>query len=79
MVHSDWQTYMGSSKTLEEDIKKYGLQAFDREILHLCENKVTAAYMELVEQVERKVLETDEYYNGFIGGKINGKGLKPSR
>ena len=72
---SDWKEYWGSSKNLLEDIEKYGFENFSREILHLCESRGVASYLEMVEQVERRVLETDEYYNGIINVRIGGSNL----
>lgn len=74
-VDSDWKSYWGSSKNLAADIEKYGSENFEREILHLCETKGIASYLEMVEQVERKVLETDEYYNGIINVRIGGSNV----
>lgn len=72
---SDWKDYWGSSKNLLEDIEKYGIENFEREILHLCESRGIASYLEMVEQVERRVLETDDYYNGIINVRIGGSNL----
>ena len=66
---SDWKTYYGSSEEIQSLIENN--IPFKREILHLCESKGELSYMELVEQVNRKVLLTDEYYNGIIQVKIH--------
>ena len=69
---SDWKDYWGSSKILHADIEKYGKENFKREILSLHEQRRDVNYQELVEQVERKVLEKTlenglpEYYNENI-------------
>jgi hypothetical protein len=34
------------------------------------------SYLEASEQIERKVLLTDSYYNEFVGLKLHSKGLK---
>jgi predicted nucleic acid-binding Zn ribbon protein len=68
---SDWQYYWSSSDELKADVKKLGEENFIREILYLCANKGTMSYLELREQIDRRVLETDEYYNAFVGGKIH--------
>jgi len=78
-VESDWKDYYGSNKYLNEERELIGNDAYKREILHLCTNKAECAYLELVEQVERKVLLSDEYYNGFIGTKCGPKGLNRLR
>jgi len=73
---SDWQTYWSSSDELKLDVAKLGEQNFRRTILHLCKNKGTCNYLEAREQFERRVLETDEYYNGWISCKIGKNQVK---
>lgn len=75
-VFSDWQSYFSSSEELKNDVAKLGEGNFVREILYLCPNKGTMSYLELREQIDRRVLETDEYYNGFVGGKIHKSHVK---
>lgn len=69
---SDWQTYWGSSDRLNEDIKKLGEQNFSREILYFCKSRAEMSYIEAREQFDRRVLETDEYYNGIINVRVGG-------
>jgi|TARA_B110000858_G_scaffold167106_1_gene194805 hypothetical protein len=69
---SDWKTYWGSSEKLVDDVEKLGEHRFTREIIYYCSNRGTASYLEAQEQFERKVLETDEYYNGIINVRIGG-------
>ncbi len=71
-VDSDWQEYYGSSDELNADIDKLGKQNFKREILHYCTSKAETSYLEAKEQFERKVLETEEYYNGHIQVRVHG-------
>ena len=73
---SDWQQYWSSSEELKKDVQSLGEENFTREILYLCANKGTMSYLELREQIDRRVLETDEYYNGFVGGKIHKSHVK---
>lgn len=75
-VQSDWKDYYGSSKELLEDIEKVGKDKIKRTVLHLCKSKTQCSYYEMKEQVEREVLLREDYYNGFIGGKISGKFLE---
>ena len=75
-VLSDWQKYWSSSEELKKDVQTLGEDNFTREILYLCSNKGTMSYLELREQIDRRVLETDEYYNGFVGGKIHKSHVK---
>ena len=69
---SDWRTYWGSSAHLVDDVLRLGEHRFTREILHYCPSRGVASYLEAQEQFERKVLETDEYYNGIINVRIGG-------
>jgi len=72
---SDWKTYWGSSAQLIDDVEKLGEHRFTREILYYCPNRGTASYLEAQEQFERKVLETDDYYNGIINVRIGGSNI----
>jgi len=67
---SDWRTYWGSSDHLNADVKKLGPDKFTREIIHYCPSRGILSYMEAKEQFDRKVLETDEYYNGIINVRV---------
>ena len=69
---SDWKTYWGSNAHLVDDVLRLGEHRFTREILHYCPSRGVASYLEAQEQFERKVLETDEYYNGIINVRIGG-------
>jgi hypothetical protein len=67
---SDWKHYYGSSKRLLADVELYGKDAFTREILYMCANKSQCSYLELREQMDRRVLESDAYYNDWISAKV---------
>ena len=71
-IESDWQTYYGSSKELLKDIELLGKANFKREILHYCESKAHTSYIELKEQIDRQVLESNNYYNNIIQVRIHG-------
>ena len=73
---SDWQQYWSSSEELKNDVKSLGEENFTREILYLCSTRGTMSYLELREQIDRRVMETNEYYNAFVGGKIHKKHVK---
>ena len=65
-AESDWRDYWSSSDELKADVEKYGRENFSREIIHVCKNKGMMNYLEAREQFERRVLESDEWYNGYI-------------
>jgi hypothetical protein len=69
---SDWKTYWGSNDHLKADVIELGEDSFTREILHFCPSRGVASYLEAQEQFERKVLLTDDYYNGIINVRVGG-------
>ena len=69
---SDWRDYWGSSDRLQADVDKLGKDKFTREILYLCKGRGEMSYIEAREQFDRRVLETDEYYNGIINVRVGG-------
>ena len=69
---SDWRDYWGSSDNLLRDVEELGTDKFTREILHYCKSRGLASYLEAKEQFDRRVLETDEYYNGIINVRVGG-------
>ena len=76
---SDWRDYWGSSDTLNEDVQNLGPNNFTREILYFCRGRGEMSYLEAREQFDRKVLETDEYYNGIINVRVgSSKALRES-
>ena len=76
-VLSDWQKYWSSSEELKKDVIELGEENFTREIIHLCNTKGTMSYLELREQMDARVLEKqNEWYNGFVGGKIHRSHVK---
>ena len=71
-VASDWQEYYGSSDQLNRDVELLGRDQFRREILYYCRSKAECNYIEAREQFTRKVLESDQYYNGHIRVRVHG-------
>ncbi len=71
-IESDWREYYGSSPNLTADIEKLGKDNFTREILYYCKSKAECSYIEAREQFARRVLETNEYYNGHIQVRVHG-------
>ena len=74
-VDSDWQDYYGSSDDLTMDVNRLGKDKFTREILFWCKSKAELSYVEAREQFARKVLESNNYYNGHIRVRVHGKGI----
>jgi Putative endonuclease segE, GIY-YIG domain len=75
-IESDWQQYYGSNIELNQDIERLGAGNFTREILYYCRSKAECSYIEAREQFQRKVLESDDYYNGQIVCRIHGSHIR---
>ena len=73
---SDWQTYWGSNEELAADVILLGEENFSREILYYCQSKAECSYVEAREQFARRVLESDDYYNGHIQVRVHGSHIK---
>jgi len=72
-IDSDWQQYYGSSAELTADIERLGTHNFTREILFYCASKSECSYIEAREQFSRRVLESQDYYNGHIQVRVHGR------
>lgn len=77
-IDSDWRDYYGSSPNLSKDIEQLGTENFTREILYYCKSKAECSYIEAREQFSRKVLESDDYYNGHIQVRVHGSHILKS-
>jgi len=75
-IESDWQQYYGSNIELNQDIERLGAGNFTREILYYCRSKAECSYIEAREQFQRKVLETNDYYNGQISVRVHGSHIR---
>ena len=75
-VDSDWREYYGSNDELNKDVENLGAENFTRQILYYCKSKSECSYIEAREQFERRVLESDEYYNGHIQVRVHKNHIK---
>ena len=75
-IDSDWHTYYGSSEELLKDVAQLGQENFRREVLYYCKSKAETSYIEAREQFTRRVLESDQYYNGQISVRVHGSHIK---
>ena len=75
-IESDWQTYYGSNDALLKDVAELGTDNFRRDILYYCKSKAECSYVEAREQFSRRVLESDQYYNGHIQVRVHGSHIK---
>ena len=76
-VESNWKIYTGSSKHLNEEIKRLGKKQFRFQIVGEYKNKRSLRYYECYYQMKYNVLSstlegTDEpaFYNNYVGGKF---------
>jgi hypothetical protein len=79
LVESDWKSYYGSNKELQDDVSNLGAENFKREILRLCKSKGECNYFEAKYQFDLEVLENDEYYNNWIQVKVHKSHLNKLR
>ena len=75
-VESDWREYWSSSDEVKADVKSFGENNFTREILHICGNKGMCNYLEAREQMDRRVLESSNYYNAQIQCRVHRTHIK---
>lgn len=73
---SDWEDYYGSNDELKKEVEILGKDNFKRVILYLCATKTECSYLELREQIDRRALETETFYNQWISVKVSKKNLK---
>ena len=69
-VSSDWMSYWGSNKKLQEEVKENGKDQYVREILHLCKTRSECSYWETWEIFSRHALMRDSYYNEWVSCRI---------
>lgn len=67
---SDWKSYTGSSKELNEDIAKYGKENFTFTILEWCNSKFELGYKEIKMQLLHDVILKESYYNGIVNCRL---------
>jgi len=72
IIETDWQDYYGSSESVKMLVEEKGRENFHREIVRLCNKKAEMSYYEARMQfLTDCLLKPDEYYNEFIGCKVN--------
>lgn len=75
-IKSDWETYYGSNKELQGDVKKLGAEMFDREILRMCTSKGECSYFEAKYQFDYNVLTEAGWYNTWICCRVRRDHIK---
>jgi hypothetical protein len=69
-VKSDWETYYGSNKVLQEEVKVNGADQYTREVLHLCKSRSECSYWETFEIFSNHALLNEHYYNEWVSCRI---------
>lgn len=64
-VDSDWQSYYGSNKEIQEHVALYGENKFERKILRLCATKGEMTYYETKYIFEVDAIISEQYYNDW--------------
>jgi hypothetical protein len=64
-IDSDWQTYFGSNKEIQEHVALYGEDKFERKILRLCSSKGEMTYYETKLIFETDAIISEQYYNDW--------------
>ena len=65
-VESDWKTYFGSNKELNEHVNLLGETKFYREIIHLCKSKGEMSYYETKHIFASDAVISESYYNDWV-------------
>jgi len=68
-AESNWKTYTGSNKQLNQDIDQLGLDQFKFEILAFGKTKGQVNLLEEITQIKLDCLFDDNYYNDAIGSR----------
>lgn len=76
VTESEWTDYFGSNNRLLDDVANLGKENFKREILHFCKTRGTANYLELREQIDRRVLEKSDFYNEQCYARVHKSHIK---
>lgn len=64
---SDWRTYTGSSKSLNDDIDKLGKENFTFRIMGLYDSKWELGYGEYTRIIKESAIPSRAYYNEYLG------------
>ena len=75
-AESDWKKYFSSSNYIINKVETEGSSDFKRHVLVLCISAGQMNYTELKLQMDLRAMESDNYINGFVGGKISSSHIK---
>lgn len=72
-VESNWNEYTGSNELLNEHVSNGA--NIRKTILYLCKSKGWMSYFETLEILQRRAIQSDEFYNAWVSCKIQRKHL----
>lgn len=72
-VTSDWKTYTGSNKKLNNDISKYGKEHFQFVLIEAYDSKSEMRYNETKLIILNNAIYDPMFYNEFLSIKMKGK------
>lgn len=75
-IESDWHTYYGSNKELQEHVALYGEEKFERTILRLCRSKGEMSYFETKLIFATDAVISEEYYNEWVSVRVRKNHIK---
>ena len=58
--------YMSSGAYLKKDIKKYGIENFNKKVLVICDNENMVSELEYYFILKRNAIARDDYYNEYL-------------
>lgn len=58
--------YMSSGAYLKKDIKKYGIENFNKKVLAICDNENMVSELEYYFILKRNAIARDDYYNEYL-------------
>ena len=77
-VDSDWKTYFGSNKELNEHVNLLGEEKFRREIIRICYSKGEMTYYETKYIFSEDAVISESYYNDWVMCRVRKSHIKKS-
>lgn len=75
-VESDWQTYYGSNKELNEHVNLMGENQFYREIIRICYSKGEMSYYETKHIFATDAVISESFYNEWVSVRVRKNHIK---
>lgn len=75
-IDSDWQTYFGSNKELNEHVNLLGEDKFYREIIRICYSKGEMTYYETKHIFAADAVISDNFYNDWVMCRVRRSHIK---